>query len=455
MRKRWGVLASLAVVLLPGRTTAQLLSTRSLFESPFYATNSAPGLLPRLLAPLRERLGGGRDRFALTLFTSETVRTRQAGVPVGDLYGSGGLLNATFGAGRAVSGEIFLARSEQHGLFVDDSKRRTTADTHLEEWAGEVNFRVGSGRAYLAYDQMDSRLRGRSDLVTAPLPILPGTPDIVWNTGRREITAGLVQPLSSRLTLEAAGAWQELPGSLGLSANRTQVTLPMTSAGLAWSMAMQVRADRKMDFFAFWQRADRTGRGDARRDALALGQTAANSREESWGAAVRRQFGGNATASLSFARTGTRLNSQAFGLDPGPLGLDSGSVTQVGYFFRGELARREIGAQWTQRFSPNHGMEFAYRWIESPLHLEYGYTATAFLTGLTQARSLDYPDARGHLLRLRYTFPARPVTITLDLSQIIPVPLARQTQAITPPSSGPPRRASGGWDIFLTVAYPL
>ena len=436
-----------------GRRRRSLFAERTLLDSWFYADGDPLGLRPRLISAM---IGDKRSQSNIVTFglgKAETVRTVQQGAHVGDLYGSERYARGEYGDARHVLVQAYWGQTAQHGLYVGADHKQTTADIGAQESAIRLTANAGRQTFYLGYAASSQELSSHSDLFTNILPLFIARPDAQWNQSHRQLTFGLLSPVMRGVTLEGSCAWEDAPGEIILADAAHQVALPLNSAGWSWALTLRVRASRQTQLYAFLQDSDLTGLGSARADTKsALGETHTTYGVRNGGFAASREFGGTGRLNLTLALSSTRLDTHAYRLNPLPLGFAPESVDRVGYYVTGQLVQREYGLQWKQQFSRGHNLAFDYRWIETPFRVSYGYTAGAFLLGTARGSTFTLPSARGHIARLAYVFPARPLLIGLNASQIIPISGGAPHSSV---SGSLPRHASGGWNLQAEVSLPF
>jgi hypothetical protein len=231
--------------------------------------------------------------------------------------------------------------------------------------------------------------------------------------------------------------------------------MPFVPAGTEWSIAARQQPDRRTGLYAFYQRADLNGSGQATITGdSTLGNTHTNYNTKTWGFAAQHTFGGTGTLGISYAVADSFFQSQGYNFDPGPLGLSGFDL--AGYFINGSLVRRYYGLQWRQKFSREHVLQFDYQWIEAPTNATYGVEGSSFLLGQTQSGSIAQPDLRGHYVRLRYSIPIRRLEMSFSISQLIPLSTAaHKPPSVPPPPPGPSTETSGGalfqWDLSVPL----
>ena len=167
----------------------------------------------------------------------------------------------------------------------------------------------------------------------------------------------------------------------------------------------------------------------------------------------------------------TRFGTQASNLRTDLVGIDASGADRVGYYVSGRLTQRIVGVSYEKSVPAGRRFRADYRYIELPTYVKYGSLARFFLLGTDIGDTFDVPDARGHLLRLRYGFPVRfgkrrgdpdraPIAL-FDAAQVVPLPIRNRGGGNASGNEGgsaggdTSSKTRGGWTLGFALIQPF
>jgi hypothetical protein len=437
------------------QAAAQLFSVPSNLDSTFSRTGDHLGLNPALFDSLVNLPVQTQAHLELGYTRADTIRTIRAGSHTGDVYGSGRFLDLRLGQTEGVSAQFWLSQSIEHGDSGNPGPSYLQGVGNDTDWAFRIQSMHGGAGYYAGYRRVESHGSFQSGTFTNLLPILSGTAQLDVDGYSTLVDLGAMCTVARRVHLEAAVGWETSPTAVTLSTSSHAVSVPADVSGLAWSLAATADVARRSQIVAYWQHADLAGDGPAKVDGEAIGEADNSATNREWGLGLRTRLDQQSELLLTYSAGQQALDAHANGIAPRPLGLSG--ATGAGYSLSGAMNRHETRVSWRHNFERRRTLEADLRYLDAPLEVGYGYSASYFIFSAGSSSSFSLSPDRALEIRLRYTMPVRRANLTVDIAQLAPVDVrtGQVTAGSGGPSNGPSSHSSGGWSVTVGMGIPF